>query len=165
MKAPLQTERLLLTPLTIEDTAFIYELVNTPLWIKFIGDRNIRTLEDAVQYVNKLLAQPEITYWVVRLKTSSAPMGVITLISRKHLAHPDIGFAFLPPYMNNGYAFEASKEVMDHALNILNIPVIIAITIPSNTASIKLLEKLGLSFKENITEDGTELLVYSTQKT
>jgi ribosomal-protein-alanine N-acetyltransferase len=162
--ATLQTERLLLTPLTIEDTAFVHELVNTPLWIKFIGDRHINTIEDAAKYVNKLLNQSDLTYWVVRLKSANTATGVITLINRKHLDRPDIGFAFLPQHMSNGYAYESSKAVLDHVLNTLNLPTIIAITLPSNVPSIKLLEKLGLSYEKKITEDDTELLVYAIQK-
>jgi ribosomal-protein-alanine N-acetyltransferase len=162
MQDKFETERLLLTPITIGDAPFIYELLNTPLWIKYIGERNIKTIDDAEKYIQILLTTPSLTYWVVTQKETNTPLGLITLIKRDYLEHPDIGFAFLPQYFNKGYAFEASKEILNYVINVCGISTVVAITIPENISSIHLLEKLGLHKEKPITIEKEDLLVYST---
>jgi len=154
------TQRLLLDKLTINDDDFIFELVNTPEWIKFIGDRKVKNLSDANAYIRKIMESPAINYWVVRNRDTKIPMGIITLIKREYLGHPDIGFAFLKRYAGQGYAFEAAKEVL------LDISKdghekILATTVRTNTNSISLLEKLGLRFDREMQWENEKLLVYS----
>jgi RimJ/RimL family protein N-acetyltransferase len=151
------TERLTLNFLSIHETDFIYELVNTAEWIKYIGDRNIRTKEDALNYVQKIIDNPNINYWVVKLKTEQISIGIITFIKRDYLEHHDIGFAFLPKYGKNGYAYEAANTVLEDAIKNNNHQQILATTVKENTYSIKLLKKLGLSFEKEI-EMGKDLL-------
>lgn len=152
MKKNYITERLLLNELTINDTAFIIELVNTEGWLKFIGNRNIKTKEDAVKYIQMLLDDPGIVYWVVRSKDQNIPVGVVTFISRKHLPHPDLGFAFLPQHSGKGYANEAASVVLNDIIK--EHPTMLASTLDGNTSSMKLLEKLGfMPLKEEMKED------------
>jgi RimJ/RimL family protein N-acetyltransferase len=158
---PLETDRLLLNPLGLSDAPFMFELVNTSGWIRFIGDRNIRTPEDAIAYVQKLMANPAIHYKVVRLKETLASLGIITFIKRAYLDHPDIGFAFLPVHSNKGYAFEASQVTLLEIAKNDSYTQILATTVPDNTSSILLLKKLGLQFSKAISADGTALHVYS----
>ncbi len=154
------TERLSLSKLCIDDYEFMNELVNTSEWIKFIGDRNINTEEDAKNYVQKVIDNPNVIYWVAKLKTENTKIGIITFIKRDYLEHNDIGFAFLPKYAKKGYAYEATMPVLNDAIT--NHKRILATTIKENINSIKLLEKLGLSFKNEI-EVGKDLLqIYST---
>jgi len=162
MQDKFETERLLLTPITPSDAPFIYELLNTPLWIKYIGARNIKTIEDAEKYIQKLLSTPALTYWVVKLKGTDTTLGLVTLMKRDYLDHPDIGFAFLPRYFNKGYAIEASREILNYVINECAIATIVAITIPENISSIHLLEKLGLHKEKPIVIENEELLLYST---
>jgi ribosomal-protein-alanine N-acetyltransferase len=164
MKDTFETERLLLSEITLENGPFIFELVNTPGWIKYIGERNIRTLDDANKYIEKLLNTPKLIYWIVRLKGALTEPGVITFIKREYLDHYDIGFAFLPQYAHKGYAFEASKEVLHYGLKELRMPAVVATTLAENISSIRLLEKLGLQFEKGITEGDLELQVYTTRK-
>lgn len=155
------TERLVLDELCLNDTEFINELVNTQEWIKFIGDRNIKTEEDAINYIQKIMDNPNINYWVVKLKSENISIGIITFIKRDYLDHHDIGFAFLPKYAKNGYAYEASITVLNDAVNNKNHSKILATTVKENINSIKLLEKLGLSFEKEM-ENGKDLLmIYS----
>jgi [ribosomal protein S5]-alanine N-acetyltransferase len=154
------TERLQLGPLTTGDTAFIRELLNTEGWIRFIGERNIRSEEDALAYIQKILDNSTITYWVTKLKSTDTAIGVVTLIQRDYLDHPDIGFAFLPQYAGNGYALEASKEVLRSLLH-SSAPVL-ATTLPENKDSIRLLEKLGLKFEKEIEVENEKLLLFTT---
>ena len=156
------TERLLLSKLCFDDYEFINQLVNTQEWIEFIGDRNIITEEDAKNYVQKIIDNPNVIYWVVKLKTENTRIKIITFIKRDYLEHNDIGFAFLPKYAKKGYAYEATIEVLKDAITNKNHNRILATTIKENINSIKLLEKLGLSFKNEI-EVGKDLLqIYST---
>nr|WP_315193765.1 GNAT family N-acetyltransferase [uncultured Flavobacterium sp.] len=156
------TERLSLSKLCFDDYEFISQLVNTLEWIKFIGDRNIKTEEDAKNYVQKIIDNPNVIYWAVKLKTENTKIGIITFIKRDYLEHNDIGFAFLPKYAKKGYAYEATIPVLKDAINNKNHNRILATTIKENINSIKLLEKLGLSFKNEI-EVGKDLLqIYST---
>jgi RimJ/RimL family protein N-acetyltransferase len=156
------TARLSLNKLSVSDAAFIKDLVNTPGWLQFIGNRNVNSIEDAITYIHKILGNKNVIYWVVRLKESGTAIGIITLIRRDYLDHPDIGFAFLPAYHAKGYAYEAATVVLNDAAQ--QHAVTIAITIKENTTSIKLLEKLGLSFERELVRDGESLLVYSLRK-
>lgn len=157
-----KTERLLLNELCIDDNGFINELVNTQEWIKFIGERNIKTEEDAKCYIQKIMDNPNIRYWVVKLKNENISIGIITFIKRDYLEHHDIGFAFLPKFAKNGYAYEAAISVLNDAMNNKNHHQILATTIKENTTSIKLLEKLGLSFKNELLVGKELLMIYST---
>lgn len=156
-----ETARLRLTDLTPADSGFILELVNSPGWLAFIGDRNIRTKEDAEVYIAKIRTNDTTRYWVVRLKEQNSAIGVVTLIRRDYLDHPDIGFAFLPEHSKNGYAFEAAATVLKNIMNSELYPEILATTVKENDHSIRLLEKLGLTFKQEIINDNEPLLLYS----
>src|ERR1051326_8167711 len=112
MQTKITTERLLLDILTSDDSTFIRELVNTEGWLRFIGDRNIRSNEDAIAYINKINNNPGFTYWVVRLKDKDLPAGIISFLKRDYLEYADIGFAFLPQHSGKGYAYEAAREVL-----------------------------------------------------
>ncbi len=164
MKTLLVTSRLLLIKLNITHASFIYELVNTPEWIKFIGERNIRTQEEAAVYVQNLMVNQSLDYWVVQLKDQPIPMGIITFIKRSYLEFHDIGFAFLPAYKKKGYAYEATKAILFEVIKNTKDPFILATTLKENVNSIKLLERLGLRFEKAIQPENTELLVYSICK-
>jgi RimJ/RimL family protein N-acetyltransferase len=155
------TGRLVLNELDLTDVDFIFELVNTAEWKKFIGERNINNKEDAVAYTQKIIDNVNVTYWVVKLKEHSLPIGVITLIKREYLQHRDIGFAFLPAHGKKGYAAEAAGIVLNDLVNENDCETVLATTIEENSNSIQLLEKLGLSFSEKITHDGETLLLYA----
>jgi [ribosomal protein S5]-alanine N-acetyltransferase len=155
------TARLLIQPLTINDNAFIQELVNTGGWIKFIGNRNINSAADATAYIERIISNKNITYWVVQLKSTTTLIGIITFIKRDYLDHHDIGFAFLPDFSKNGYAFEAAHTVLIGLLQNNNFTHILATTIPENISSIKLLKKLGLQFDKVIKVGEETLHVYA----
>ena len=159
MKIVLETDRLTLREFTLDDTAFIIELVNTPGWLEFIGDRNVKTEEQARSY---LLNGPLKSYIengfglaMVQLKTEKTSIGMCGILKRNHLDNPDIGFAFLPEFMGKGYAFEIANATLIFAKTIWQLPVVVAITLPNNKSSINLLEKLGLRFVKPFTFPGS----------
>ena len=148
----LSTKNLILREFALEDASFIVSLLNTPNWLKYIGDRNVHTNEDAKKF---LINGPISSYkkhgfgfWLTELKRCNTPVGMCGLIKRETLKDIDIGFAFLPEYTKQGYGYEAAQATLDYAKNCLSIPRIVAITNPDNIASIKLLNKLGLSFEK-----------------
>jgi len=148
------TDRLLLKKLRVEDYDFILSLVNSKGWIENIGDRNVHSKDEAIEYINKILWTENFIYWVVRTKVANTPIGIISLIKRSYLEYFDIGFAFLPMYSNYGYAFEAAKAVMLMISGLPEFKIVLATTLFSNKSSIKLLTKLGFRFeKENDTEN------------
>lgn len=155
------SERLHLIELSNNDHDFIFELVNSPGWLSFIGDRNVKSGNDALTYIEKIIANPDVQYWTVRLKDEDKPIGIITLIKRQYLDHYDIGFAFLESYRGKGYPAEATKAVL-HALpvNLLS-DKILAITIEANIRSTKLLEKLNFVFEKTIEVDNKILRQYA----
>jgi RimJ/RimL family protein N-acetyltransferase len=166
LQTTIVTNRLLLEPLTLNDNSFILELVNSEGWLKYIGDRNINSPEDASDYIQKVNSNPNITYWVVKLKDKAISIGIITFIKRDYLEHCDIGFALLPKFTNNGYAFEATKEVLTNIIHNSEYTHVLATTIPENKDSIKLLERLGLRLDKEIEVADEKLHVYqiSTDK-
>lgn len=160
MQDQITTERLQLKLLSLNDHDFIIALLNTEGWITFIGQRNIYTKEEAIAYINRIMSNPNIFYWVVRIKENNKPIGIISFIKRDYLDHFDIGFALLPEFNGHGYAYEAANEVLQIVSNNAFYPVL-ATTIPQNANSIKLLTKLGLCFEKAITVENEVLHVYT----
>lgn len=163
----IQTDRLLLAHLTIEDAPFIFELLNTPEWLQYIGDRGIQSQEAAANYI---LTGPVRSYsqngfglLLVKLKDSNTPIGICGLIRRPALDDVDIGFAFLSRYTGQGYAFEAASATLAYAQKELGLSRVVAITTAENVHSIRLLEKTGMHFEKKIRmeEDADELLLYA----
>lgn len=160
----IDTERLFIRPLSTKDTQFILELLNTEGWLQYIGNRNINDETAALGYIQRIRENPQVTYWTVLCKASAAPTGLVTLIQRDYLDAPDIGFAFLPAFSGEGYAYEATKAVLVNLARHNVVERMYAITLPGNKASIKLLERLGLKFERIIEPDKEPLLLYSASK-
>jgi [ribosomal protein S5]-alanine N-acetyltransferase len=165
-----ETERLLLRPTSEADASFLLELLNMPKFLLHIGDRKVRTLEDAERYVqSRINIQLErlgySSYTVVR-KSDGAKIGTCGLYDREGLEGVDIGFAFLPLYEKQGYAHEAAYAVLNAGFNVFHLECIQAITTVYNTDSQKLLEKLGLQYIEmvRIPNDDEELMLYRIDK-
>ena len=151
----LETQRLSLRELTSDDAQFILKLLNEPSFLRYIGDKQARNLEDARQYI---LNGPVASYerngfglYLVELKESYTPIGMCGLLKRLELPDPDIGFAFLPEFWSQGFAFEAAATLLQDARERLKLERILAITSLDNDASIKLLQRLGFRFDGVIT--------------
>jgi RimJ/RimL family protein N-acetyltransferase len=147
----IETERLLLRQFNIDDAQFILTLLNEPSFLRYIGDKRVRDLEAARQYI---LNGPVASYeqngfglHLVELKETHTPIGMCGLLKREELPDPDIGFAFLPGFWNRGFAHEAAAAVLKEARERLKLERILAITSLDNEASSKLLERLGLRFE------------------
>lgn len=165
-----ETERLQLRPTNEEDAAFIFELLNTPKWLQFIGNRNINSIEEAKRYIEqKMLPQLErlghSNNTVIR-KMDGAKIGTCGLYDREGVTGLDIGFAFLPQYEGKGYGFEAANRLMKFAWEELEVQQLSGITTKENVASQKLLNKLGLQFTEEIILPGEneKVLLYKAIK-
>jgi RimJ/RimL family protein N-acetyltransferase len=162
----LETERLRLREFTPEDASFIIELVNSPGWLKYIGDRNIKTTDQARAYLEngpiKSYHDNGFGLWMVENKVINTPIGMCGILKRETLEHLDLGFAFLPEYMGKGYAFEAATATLTFAKEKLNVQTLCAITVPDNQNSIKLLQKVGMRFNNRICfpNNPEELLMY-----
>jgi RimJ/RimL family protein N-acetyltransferase len=163
----IETKRLGLRELTLEDTDFILHLLNSPGWIQFIGDRNVKTHQQAVNYLQQgpLQSYHENGFGLslVEKKDDKTSIGMCGLLKRDSLANPDIGFAFLPDFQGQGYAFEIATATLAYATDRLSISKVWAITLANNLKSIRLLEKLGLRFLKThrFADNKEELLVYS----
>jgi RimJ/RimL family protein N-acetyltransferase len=162
----LETERLRLRELTLDDAAFIIELVNTPGWLKFIGDKNVKTEEQAKAYLGngpiKSYREHGFGLYLVELKDSQTKIGMCGILKRDTLEHPDIGYALLPEFMEKGYALEIAHATLKYASDRLKLPFIYAIVVPENVRSIKLLNKMGLIFikRFHFKDSIQELLLY-----
>jgi RimJ/RimL family protein N-acetyltransferase len=163
----LETPRLMLRKLTLDDAAFMLDLLNQPSFIQFIGNRGVRTLNDTRACVsNRYMVNYErfgFGIYLTALKETHAPIGICGLVKRDALEHVDIGYAFLPQYWSRGYAFEAASAVMAYAKNELGIERVVGIVTPENRASIRVLEKLGLRFERmvRLSEGEAELKLFA----
>ena len=163
----IETDRLYLREFNTNDADFVLELLNSPGWLKFIGDRNIRTVEQAVTYLHdgpmKSYEMNGFGLSLVALRNDDTPIGMCGLIRRETLEHVDLGFAFLPKYSGIGYAFEMASATLHYALHHLKLQTILAITIPNNVRSINLLAKLGMHFEKviQISPGDEELQLFS----
>ena len=164
----LRTERLRLRHMRVDDAAFMLGLLNDPSWLRFIGDRGVRTVEAARDYIRKgpadMVRRLGFGFYVVELKQNGCPVGVCGLAKRDFLDDVDIGYAFLPQYWGQGYAFEAASGVLAHAKNDIGLRRIVATVRPDNAASIALLEKLGLRFERALDRpEGGALHLYGME--
>jgi RimJ/RimL family protein N-acetyltransferase len=147
----LETDRLVLRRISTHDAEFILRLLNEPSFLRYIGDRGVRTLEDARGYIAK---GPIDSYdrhgfglLLVSRKDDGVPIGMCGLLKRDTLRDVDVGFAFLPEFWGYGYAFEAASAVLSHGKEVLGLGRIVAITSPDNDSSIRVLTKLGMRFE------------------
>ena len=165
MKKIITTERLYLREADLDDAEFIFELLNSKGWLENIGDREIRTLEDAQKYiVNRLLpdyGKDNIAMFVMEKKDDGTPIGTCGLIKRPELEDVDIGFAMLEKFGKKGYAYEAASATLKMAFEEIKIKRIVGVTTLKNKDSQRLLEKIGLSFEKMIPFDNEELMLFS----
>jgi RimJ/RimL family protein N-acetyltransferase len=154
----LETDRLSIHQLTLKDAPFILELLNEPSFIKNIGDRGVRTLDDARNYLLngpiKSYEQHGFGLFLITLKSENTRIGLCGLIKRDGLDDVDIGYAFMPQFWGQGYASEAATAVLHYGTNTLGLKRIVAITSPDNYSSMRVLEKIGLHFEKKIVLPG-----------
>ena len=163
----IETDRLILSEFSLDDAPFILEMLNDSAWLQFIGDRDIRTLDDARDYiVNKLqksFKEQGFGMLLVKLKDGEIPIGTCGLLKRDYLDDLDIGFAYLPAFRGQGYVFEAASATIEYGKEMLGLKRVLAFTDANNIASIQLIKKLGLEFERLMTDfptDAAEIQLY-----
>ncbi|GAB5563064.1 MAG: GNAT family N-acetyltransferase [Winogradskyella sp.] len=162
----IETKRLHIRPISVNDAEFVVELMNSPGWLKYIGDRDVHTIEEAKEYIkNKALVQLEAhgyTNNVAIRKVDNVKLGTLGIYHREGKVDPDLGFAFLPEFQGKSYAYEAAFELIRTAKNDYGLTELSAYTLEENKASRKLLERLGFKAigKDNLPHDDAELLRY-----
>ncbi len=165
--AILESERLILRHFSSDDAEFILELLNEPSFIHFIGDRKIRSLDGARVYIKNgpvaSYAQHGFGLYLVELKDTGRAIGMCGLIKRETLEDVDMGYAFLPKFWSKGYAIESALAIKQYAMDVVGLKRIVAITDPRNSASIHVLEKLGMKFEKmvKLSEDDIELKLFA----
>lgn len=162
----LETGRLVLRLLDIGDAPFMLTLLNEPSFLQHIGDRGVRTVEAAREYIRTgpLASYESLAFglYLVESKEGGEPLGICGLLKRKALKDVDLGFAFLPRFWSKGYAFESASAVVAHARSVLGLKRIVAIVSPDNPASIGLLGKLGFRPEGpvRLSDDAPEVLLF-----
>lgn len=162
MPDTLRSARLTLRKFTEADAPFIFELVNQPAFLEHIGDRGVRSVEDATRYLRQ---GPMASWerhgfgpWAVEVTGTSQTIGLCGLLRRDHLPHPDIGYAYLPHSWKNGYAIEAAKAVLDA---VSRPATILGIVTPTNFGSIRVLERLGFALDAKLPPEKDGAVIYS----
>ena len=163
----LETDRLILRWISADDAPFILELLNDPGWLRFIGDRGVRTTDAAREYILKgpvaMVERLGFGLYLTERKSDGVPLGICGLIKRDGLDDVDIGFAFLPQFTGMGYATEAAIATMAYGKNTFGLKRIVGITSHDNVTSIKLLEKIGLKFEAMVKmpKDDDEVMLFA----
>jgi len=165
----LETDRLQLRMLSVDDAEFILRLLNEPSFIQNIGDRGVRTIDNARAYI---LKGPIASYekfgfglWMVETRSAAAPIGICGLLKRDVLEDVDIGYALLPEFWSQGYALESASAVMSYASAKLGLKRIVAVTNPDNKSSIRLLEKMGFKYERmvQLSQDAPEIKLFAAE--
>ncbi|MGH8198143.1 MAG: GNAT family N-acetyltransferase [Steroidobacteraceae bacterium] len=165
----LATKRLELLQFTTDDAEFVLRVVNEPSFLRFIGDRGVRSIDDARRYIadGPSAGYARYGYGLLRVvrKADGASIGMCGVLKRDTLPEPDLGFSFLPEHWSRGYALESARAVMTHARDLLRLGRILAITTVDNKSSIRLLGKLGFGFDRMITigDDTTALRLFVSE--
>lgn len=163
----LETKRLTLRKISEADAEFILDLLNQSSFIKYIGDRNVRTREQAARYIKSKMTisydQFGFGMYLVELKKTKTPIGVCGFVKRESLPDADIGFAFLADFEGKGFGFESAEELLKYGENEFGFKRVLAIASQDNHASHKLLEKLGFQFEclVKLPHDPEELKMFS----
>lgn len=170
MNVILTTARLVLREFTVDDAPFIVQLLNTPGWLQHIGDRKVRTTEEGAAYLERIIINGYRTigygFWLVERKGDHVPVGMCGIYQRDYLECPDIGYALLPEYEGQGYATEAATATLRLAHEQFGFIEICAIVTPVNHSSIRVLERIGMTFKKSIVvpPDSEELSLFSDER-
>jgi RimJ/RimL family protein N-acetyltransferase len=147
------------------DAEFIFRLLNSPKFIKYIGDRGVRSVDGARDFIENRYRQSYRDHgfglYTVELKSNKELVGMCGFVRRETLPEPDIGFAFLPEHEGMGYGIESASAVLKYGLDELRFTKVLAITTPDNAASGKLLDKLGFVFERLIESDDETLKLFS----
>ena len=150
----LETPRLVLRQLAAGDATFILELLNDPTWLRFIGDRGVKTLDEARAYIQNgpvaSYAKHGFGLWLVARQADQVSVGICGLIQRDTLEDVDVGFAFLQRFQGQGYGVESAAATLAHGRDRLGLKRIVAVTQPDNAGSIRVLEKLGLCYEKMV---------------
>ena len=163
----LKTDRLKLRLLSVDDAEFVLRLLNEPSFIQHIGDRGVRTIDDARAYI---LKGPIASYenfgfglWMVETRPARVPIGICGLLKRDVLDDVDIGYALLPEFCSQGYALESASAVMSYAREKLGLQRVVAVTNSDNRSSIRLLEKMGFKYERmvRLSEDAPEIKLFA----
>lgn len=166
----LETARLQLRELEVEDAPFFLEILNEPAFVENVGDRGVRTTAAAADYIRERIQPSYRTFghgmWLVARKEDGEPVGICGLLKRETLEDVDIGFSFLERYWNNGFAREAAAACMSYGWTKVGLERLIAITAQQNTSSIRLLQKLGLHFEKltKLTPDAPDLNLFAMNR-
>lgn len=164
----IETPRLRLRPFTIADAAFIVALLNDPDWIRFIGDRNIRSRDDAEAYLRngpiKMLADHGFSLLAVEPRQGGAPLGMCGLIRRPEMPDVDLGFAFLPAARGQGFATEAAAAMLERAFTHHGLTRVIAFTDPQNTASGNVLTRIGMRYEGLAPHADEQVALYAAER-
>ncbi len=167
-QAVIETARLTLRRFTEDDAGFILQLLNESSFLEFVGDKGVRTLEDARRYIREgpvaCYAEHGFGLYLVQHREEGAKIGMCGLLKRPTLDDPDIGFALIPGSWSQGFATEAAQAVLERARDLHGLKRIFAITAPNNDASIQVLKKIGLRFEKTVrlSDDADEILLFST---
>lgn len=165
----LQTERLTLRPLDKGDAAFMLALLNDPEWLRLIGDRQVRTLDDAAHYIEDTIIssyqQHGFGFYGIAVNPSGELAGICGLVKRDWLDHIDLGYALLPAWRGQGIAREAALAMFHYARDTMQLPRLLATTRSYNQGSQKVLEYIGMQYERDIPHpDGSRMLMlYSWQ--
>lgn len=166
----IETERLILRRFELGDAPFVVELLNDPGFLEYIGDRNVRTIDDAQKYIAEgPLASYEkhgFGLWVVEMKDTHEPAGMCGLIKRDVLDDVDVGYAFLPQYRSSGYAIESVVAVQRYAFDVVGLARLAAVVNDDNERSIRLLEKIGMRYERmvRLAADAEEIRLYVSER-
>lgn len=163
MNVVLSTERLIIREASMDDAAFILKLVNDKGWLTYIGDRNIKSIEAAENYIQNSLqaayTKNGFGLFLVALKSTQECIGMCGLVNRPNLDDIDIGFAFLEEHCKKGYGYESAKATLEYAFKTLNLKKVLGITLTTNIPSQKLLKKIGMAFIKKYNNDKEEVLM------
>ena len=169
MLLALETARLTLRPIGLGDAPFLLDLLNEPSFLLHIGDKGVRTLDDARRYIEDgpLASYARFGFGLrlVQRRAGGEPIGICGLLKRDWLEDVDLGFALRPGFWGQGYAFEAASAVLAHERRPLGRRRIVAVTSLDNAPSIQLLSKLGFRFERvaRFTEGGEELRLFAIE--
>jgi ribosomal-protein-alanine N-acetyltransferase len=156
MKTILETDRLLLREFDINYAESFYELNLNPNVIKYTGNSAFKDIDEARVFLENYSDYRRNGFgrWAVINKVNQEFLGWCGLKYDEKLDETDIGFRFFEHFWNKGFATESAKACINYGLKKLNLKTIVGRAMKENTASIKVLEKIGLQYDRDFDFNG-----------
>lgn len=160
----LETQRLILRDFTLDDVPQLAPILGDPRVMKF-SPKGVLSVAETQEKIEEFIALHQnhgFSKWAVIFKATNQLIGYcgIALEHIDGVDEPEVGYRLAPAFWGQGLATEAAKPAIHYGVDQLQLPYLLGIVEPPNTASVKILKKLGLVYDRTTILHDSEVDIY-----